>query len=187
MKYIAIAFAVVLAAGAPPSLGAPVLTDLEISLDGEMYVASARLIDGLTTEILEEIDSGLETTIGYRLRVHRRRPGLPDPTIAKHRVLCTVRRDALTRQYTLTRRIDGNLQETKVSTDPGEMREFMTRLLGLPVVPAELLENGEAYYLKARSDLGLVWRFYLIPWRQRTPWSEVPVAVREGHGDDAAP
>ena len=186
MKSILIA--IVFSTAVVPALaGSPVITDLEVTLKEDAYVASTRLIGGLTPKILEEIDAGLETTIGYRFEVEQRRAGLPNPTIAKHRVTCTVVHDALTRQYTLTRRIDDELQETRVTPDIDEMRTFLTVLEGLPVVRADELSAGETYELKARSVLGLVWRFYLIPWRQRTPWSVVPIVPGQGDGDDTAP
>jgi hypothetical protein len=168
------------------------ISDLEVILDGEVYVASARLQGGLTAERIEEIDAGLEITISYRLNVYRERSGLPNPAVSKQRIECTVQHDALTRQYTLTRRIDGELQEKKVTPDDAQMREFMTVLDRLPVATVEEILPGESYYIKARSDLGLVWRFYMIPWRDRTPWMQVPIEVREDHGrevsgDDAAP
>ena len=181
-----------LAAVAVVFAGPAVISDLEVVLDGEVYVASVRLLEGLTAERIEEIEAGLETTISYRLHVYHERSGLPNPAVSKLRIECTVQHDALTRQYTLTRRIDGELQEKKVTPDDGLMREFMTVLHRLPVATVDDLVPGESYYLKARSDLGLVWRFYLIPLRDRTPWTRVSIVVQEengheGSGDDAAP
>jgi len=43
-------------------------------------------------------------------------------------------------------------------------------------------------YLRARGELGLVWRFYLIPWRQNTDWARVdlaPLAPKETGRADA--
>jgi len=159
-----------------------VIDTLNVDLDGEVYVASAHLKDALTAERIEEIDAGLEITISYRLNVYRQRSGLPNPSISKVRIECTVQHDALTRQYTLTRRIDGELQEKKVTPDEGQMRDFMTVLERLPVATAEEIVPGESYYIKARADLGLVWRFYMIPWRDRTPWIEVPIEMRDAGG-----
>lgn len=182
MRSLAIVAVSCLAAIVPAVAGSPVITDLEIELEDGFYVASARLIDALNPEILEEIDSGLETTIGFRLQIHRQRSGLPNPVIVKRRIRCTVVHDTLARQYTLTRRIDDELQETRVTSDVEEMRSFMTALDRIPMVAVETLLSEHSYYLKARSELGLIWRFYLIPWSHRTAWSEVPIVVGEGAG-----
>lgn len=175
------AAALVLAsAGSAAGAGSPALSGLAVDLRGDDYLLSCQLVDGLSPAMLEEIEAGIETTLEYRLHVYRRRPGLPDEPVARRRVECSVRHDALTRQYTLTRRVDGELVETRVSPDPAEMRAFLTTLRNLPLARAPDLAAGEEYYVRAKCDLGLVWRFYLIPWRLDTGWARAPIApIRE--------
>ena len=161
-----------------PAIGGPVLTHLAAQNVGDAYEASCRLEGGLTPDVEEEIAAGLATTIEYRLHVYRRRPAFFDQLILKRRVQCTVRYDTLTQQYTLTRRIDDDMQETKVTDDPAAMREFMTSLRAVPLMKTEALKAGEEYYLKAKSNLGLVWRFYVIPWPMDTDWERVPIGPK---------
>ena len=158
-----------------PAFAGPVLTHLAAARDGDTYQASCRLEGGLTPEVEEEIAAGLATTIEYRLHVYRRRPAFFDQLVLKRRVECTVRYDTLTQQYTLTRRVDDDLQETRVTDDAGAMREFMTVLHGVPLIKSSVLKPEEQYYLKAKSNLGLVWRFYVIPWPMDTDWERVPI------------
>ncbi|MFQ5877512.1 MAG: DUF4390 domain-containing protein [Acidobacteriota bacterium] len=158
----------------------PTLEDVRAVRDGDTIRAFARLQGGLTPKILDEIAAGLETTIGYRLHLYRRRPGLPDQALIKDRIRHTVRRDALTREYSLTRRVNGEVQQTRVTSDEREMREFMTVLDGVPLGGADLLSSGQDYYLKAKAELGLVWRFYLIPWPLDTAWVRVPIGPDGG-------
>jgi len=165
----------------------PVLRDVSSAMEGGSITMACSLEGALTDERLEEIAAGLETTIGYRLYFFRRRPGLPDEALLKRRVLCTVRYDALTRQYTLTRTIDGETDVSRVTPDEAAMREFLTRLDGVPLLPAAELQRGEEYYLKARADLGLMWRFYLIPWPLDTPWVRVPVVLPVGVPNEQQP
>jgi hypothetical protein len=183
---------VIVAACLAASLGrvcadTPALADVKATLDGDLYVASARLSSGLTPEILEEIDAGLEITIGYRFNVYRRRAGLPDETLLKRRLRCTVRHDALTRQYTLTRRIDGEVQDTRVTGDPQAMRDFLTVLDHVPLVHRSELTPGQDYYLRAKSDIGFIWRFYLIPWPLDTAWVRIPIGAGESATPHASP
>lgn len=186
MRSLIVLTAIWLTAGAALVAEPAVIDDLKVDRDGEVYVASARLQGGLTAERFEEIEAGLEITISYRLNVYRERPGLPNPSVSKLRIECTVQHDALTRQYTLTRRIDGELQEKKVTPDAGQMREFMSVLDRLPVVTADEILSGEGYIIKARADLGLVWRFYMIPWRDRTPWAQAPIEIRAASGQEGS-
>jgi len=160
---------------AAPLFGGPVLTHLAAESDGDSYQASCRLERALTPEVEEEIAAGLATTIEYRLHVYRRRTAFFDQLLVKRRVQCTVRYDTLTQQYTLTRRVDDDLQETKVTDDPSAMREFMTSLRAVPLVKTSSLRPGENYYLKAKSSLGLVWRFFIIPLPVDTDWVRVSI------------
>src|ERR1051325_619927 len=171
----AVSFWLISGLTAAPVFGAPVLTHLAAESDGDSYQASCRLEGGLTPDVEEEIAAGLATTIEYRLHVYRRRPAFFDQLIVKRRVQCTVRYDTLTQQYTLTRRLDDDLQETRVTDDAAAMREFMTSLRGVPLVKIGALKQGEGYYMKAKSNLGLVWRFYVIPWAMDTDWERVPL------------
>jgi hypothetical protein len=170
-----------------PAIGSPVLTHLAAERDGDGYQASCRLEGALTPEVEEEIAAGLSTTIEYRLHVYKRRPAFFDQAVLKRRIECTVRYDTLTQQYTLTRRVDGDLQETRVTDDAGAMREFMTALHGVALLKSEALQPGEEYYLKAKSSLGLVWRFYLIPWPMDTGWERVPIGPQGGKSVATAP
>jgi hypothetical protein len=148
----------------------PRLADVAVDRREGRILASCRLEDALSPGAEEEIAAGLEVAVEYRLHVYRRRAGLPDALLAKRRVESSVRLDTLTRQYTLTRRIDGELADTRVTPDAGEMREFLTRLRDLPVAEERLLLPDARHYLKIKSNLGLVWRFYLIPWNLSTGW-----------------
>jgi len=187
MKVIIAAAACLAAALSPVRSETPTLQDLIVAVEGDRYVASCRLDGGLTPEILEEIDAGLETTIGYRFQLIRVRHGLPDETILKSRVRCAVRFDALTKQYTLTRRIDGEVQDTRLTPDAQVMRGFLTAVHRLPLAAVSDLQPDQEYYLRAKADIGLVWRFYLIPWPFDTEWARVPVLPKDGGADHAAP
>ena len=163
-----------------PVLGSPAITHLTAERNGETYRASCRLEGALTPGVEEEIAAGLPTSIEYRLNLYRRRTAFFDQLVLKRRIECTVRYDTLTKQYTLTRRLDGELQETRVTDDAAAMRKFMTELHAVPLVGAKDLQPDEDYYLKAKSNLGLVWRFYLIPWPMDTAWERVELAPPGG-------
>ncbi|MBI1951506.1 MAG: DUF4390 domain-containing protein [Acidobacteria bacterium] len=161
---------------AAPALAGPALTHLTTERQGEIYVASCRLEGGLTPEVEEEIAAGLPRTIEFRLHVFRRRTAFPDQLVLKRRIECTVLYDPLTQQYTLTRRVDGELHETRVTDAAAAMRSFMTALDGVPLLRTDSLDPEEEYYLKAKSGLGgLVFRFYLIPWPHDTGWERVSI------------
>ena len=169
------------------AIAAPTLTHLTAERDGDTYRASCRLDGALTDQVQEEIAAGLATTIEYRLAVYRRRSAFFDQLVLKKRIECAVRYDTLTQQYTLTQRVDGDLLETKVTDDTAAMREFMTFLHDVPLLKSTALEPGEEYYLKAKSNLGLVWRFYVIPWPMDTDWVRIPLQPEGGKSVATSP
>lgn len=176
MKFTApVVFALGLVALQSAAHADPTLTDLGVRRHDGQVLASCRLQDGLTAGMDEEIAAGLEVTIEYRLHLYRRRAGLPDALLAKRRVDCSVRHETLTRQYTLTRRLDGEIVDTRVTADPLEARDFLTRLSDVLVADEGLLAGEGRYYLKAKSNLGLIWRFYLIPWPLNTGWVRLEI------------
>jgi len=166
--------------GGPERVSAPALSDLAVSLQAKQWTASVRLNGGLTDEMRERIEAGLETTIEYRLQVCRHRSFLPDQSLVKRRIECAVRYDALTQQYTLTRRVDGDLQVTRVTDDPLVMAGFLTALRDEPLLSAAEVGEGQDFYVKAKSSFGLIWRFYLLPWPLDTGWVRVPLQGPEG-------
>lgn len=171
--------ALILGAALDDAQSSPSLTDVRIfAADGQIR-AACRLKDAITPEMAEEIAAGLETTLEYRFQVVRRRSGWIDEVVARRRVECSVRHDALTRQYTLTRRVDGGVVDTQATSDEAAMRDFVTTIGDVPLIAADRLEAGREYYVRVRGDIGLMWRFYLIPWRLNTDWIEMPVAPGE--------
>jgi hypothetical protein len=167
--------AAILLLSAAPCLAAPGLFDLVAARSGGSILVSLQLRDALDPARLEEIETGIESTMRYRVRLMRKRSGLMDEELVDVEIEACVRRDALSRQYTLTRRLDGDTREKRMTADPGEMRRFLTTLDRVPIAPVDLLQAGEQYEVRARGELGLVWRFYLIPWPSTTGWVRAPL------------
>ena len=147
-------------------------------------VVSLQLRDAIDSARLEEIETGIESIVRYRVRLLRRRSGLlADEELVDVEIEACVRRDALSRQYTLTRRVDGDTVEKRMTADPEEMRRFLTSLDRVPIGPVDRIAAGEQYEVRARGDLGLIWRFYLIPWPSTTGWVRVPLPPAEDDKD----
>lgn len=177
----------ILLLGAAPCLAAPALDHLRAERSGGSVVVSLQIREALDPPRLEEIETGIESIVRYRIRLLHRRTGLLDEELADVEVEACVRRDALSRQYTLTRRVDGDTVEKRMTADPDEMKRFLTTLDRVPVATADLLASGEQYEVRARGDLGLVWRFYLIPWPSSTGWERAAVAPDKGPRDTGTP
>jgi hypothetical protein len=184
LRRVLVAILIASVSAVPCLAAAPTLSDLRVDREAGRILVSLRLEGGLDPSRLEEIEAGIETTVRYRLRLMRRRSGLPDTDLAAVDVESSVRRDALSRQYTLTRKAGGETIEKKMTADSAEMQRFLTTLDRVPLADLQDLENPAECYVRARADLGLTWRFYLIPWPLTTEWARTPLPVEEGQ--DAA-
>jgi hypothetical protein len=176
----------VLAAAIHPAAAEPALADLTPEFRDATLVLSVHLLEGLGPDDLAGIESGVETTVEYRVQAYRRRGGMPDDLFLRRRIECVVHRDALARQYLLTRRVDGELVERRVTADSAEMSDFLTRLAGVPVARRDEIPAEGELYLRARCDLGLTWRFYLIPWPLTTGWMKAPIPALPAPGAESS-
>src|ERR1700750_1873772 len=78
-------------------------------------LVSFELDDAYTPEVREAIASGLRTTFSYQLEL--RTPGFFDRTVGTAVVATTDHYDNLTRRHTLTRTVDGKIEDNLVTED----------------------------------------------------------------------
>ena len=168
--------ALLLLAAPSPARGAdnPRLVDLtaERREDGS-YAASFRLEGALTQNILDEIDSGLPVTFQYRVEVFRRRRLWTD-VLVRREVEVTVEQDSLTRQYRLTRKVDGTVVDSSASEKPEDMRRWMTEIqsLDLGSVPEDD-SGGSAEFVRARCRVSSGFFMFFFPVSKKTGWARV--------------
>ncbi len=131
--------------------------------DDKVHV-SFELRDGFTPEVRAAIHSGLTTTFTYTVDLRLDVAGWIDRTMGQSVITNTVDYTNLTRKYQLERRIDGRLDQTDVSDDEAEVRQWLTSMQGLPIFPTSLLERNREYYVRvsasARPSHGsMLWPF----------------------------
>ena len=131
--------------------------------DDKVHV-SFELRDGFTPEVRAAIHSGLKTTFTYTVDLRLDVAGWIDRTMGQSVITNTVDYTNLTRRYQLERRIDGRLDQTDVSDDEAEVRQWLTSMQGLPIFPTSLLERNREYYVRvsasARPSHGsMLWPF----------------------------
>jgi hypothetical protein len=156
------------------------IVDLQVELLGDGYSASFRVEGAFTEDLEERITSGLETSFRHRIRIYRRRTGWLDKVEREKIVTTTVQYDTLTRQYTLSRRLNGQLRETEYTEDPVQMRRWMSELQGVPLgAAAELSEPGRIY-VKVKSNVRDRFFLFFIPVRWNTEWEMLAIPAPEG-------
>ena len=127
-------------------------------------LVSFDLQDGFTDEVRAAIKSGLKTTFTYSIDLRLDVPGWVDRTIGTSTISASVEYDNLTRRYSVTRVIDGHVDETKVTEDERVARESLTSLGRAPLFRTSLLEPNREYYVRIRatarpSNGSILWPF----------------------------
>ena len=107
--------------------------------DGRVLV-SFELTDAFNQAVQEAIASGLRTTFSYELELRTVVPGWIDRTIAKTVVTTSDQYDNLTRRHTLTRTIDGRIEDETVTDDESVVRAWLTKWNRVPVSETSKLD-----------------------------------------------
>jgi hypothetical protein len=114
--------------------------------DGHVYV-SFELTDAFNQAVHEAIASGLKTTFSYDLELRTVVPGWIDRTIAKTSVTTSDQYDNLTRRHTLTRTIDGRIEDETVTDDESVVRAWLTKWNRVAVSDTSKLDASRDYYV----------------------------------------
>lgn len=136
-----------------------------VPLVKEDYVlVSFELTNGLTDEVRAAIQSGLKTTFTYTVELRMDVPAWVDRTIGTATIASSVEYDNLQRKYFMGLRIDGRTEESRSTTEEGDVRQWMTSLRQLALFRTSLLEANREYYVRvsatARPSNGsILWPF----------------------------
>lgn len=137
----------VLAVMASPAAAQEPLRIIPIVNDRQVLV-SFEFEDAFTDEVRELIESGLPTTFAYDLELRMPARVWVDRTIATAAVTVTVQYDNLTRRYSLTRTVDGRVEDAVVTERAEEVRRWLTAVHRLPLCSTAKLERNREYYVR---------------------------------------
>ena len=119
---------------------------------GNSVVVSVELADGYTDEVRQAIASGLRTTFTYTIDLRMLVPGWVDRTVATSTVSISDQYDNLTRRHTLSRVVDGRVDDSLVTEDDGTVRQWLTTLTRLPIVRTTRLDANRDYYVRISAQ-----------------------------------
>ena len=118
----------------------------------DRVVVSVELADGYTDEVRQAIASGLRTTFTYTIDLRMLVPGWVDRTVATSTVSLSDQFDNLTRRHTLSRIVDGRVDDTTVTDDDATVRQWLTTLTRLPIVRTAKLDASRDYYVRITAQ-----------------------------------
>ena len=166
--------------GAGAVAGKPAVRELSIALAGVQVLASFRLADGFTPEVLQRIESGLPTGFVFELELLRDRQRWWDEALDSTTIEVVVMFNAVTREYLLNTKISGKLLDSRTLHDPTDLEQAMTRFAALPVFTLRDATRRERYLVRTRAELGTGNVLGFVPVMRATPWVESnKVRVRE--------
>src|SRR5215204_191230 len=112
-------------------------------------VVSFELNDAYDEAVRDAIASGLRTSFTYTLEL--RTPAWIDRTIGTTIVTTTDQYDNLTRRHTLTRTVNGRVDEVLVTEDNAVVKTWLTKLSRVPVADVAQLDAARDYYVRVTT------------------------------------
>jgi hypothetical protein len=116
--------------------------DVVVSFDGT---------DAYTDDVRAAISSGLRTTFTYEIELRMLVPTWVDRTIAAFIVTVSDQYDNLTRRHTLSRTIDGRVEQASVTEDEAVVKRWLTSFTRLPLIRTSKLDQTRDYYVRVRA------------------------------------
>ena len=118
-------------------------------INGNRVVVSFELNDAYNEAVREAIASGLRTTFTYQLEL--RTPAWIDRTVGTAIVSATDQYDNLTRRHTLTRTVDGRVEDVLVTEDDAIVKTWLTKWSRVPVADTAKLDATRDYYVRVST------------------------------------
>ncbi len=147
-RAVAFALAVCLLGTVPAA--ADTLKIVPLVRDGQLLV-SCLLADGYTADVHDVIQSGLKTTFTYTVELRLKVPVWVDRIVETATVTTTVQFDNLTRRHSMSRYLDGRVDDAQVTEDEAVVRSWLTAFDKLPLFKTSRLEANREYYVVVRA------------------------------------
>ena len=166
---VALCLLVLAASGAAED---PRIQELRISLEGGRVLASFTLQDAFDRRLSSRLESGLPTSILYRLELHRDRKRWYDRQLDENTLEVVAVYDAVARTYTVHSKLDEKLIESRTVRERQEVRDAMTHIGPLPVFSLDKAPPGARILVKVRAELGSRTFLSFIPVTIATDWAD---------------
>jgi Domain of unknown function (DUF4390) len=121
------------------------------TVSNDRLLVSLELDGADVAAVREAIASGLRTTFTYELELRTIVPGWIDRTIATTVVTMSDRYDNLTRRHTLSRSVDGRVEDVTVTEDETIVQSWLTKLSRVPLYNTSRLDPSRDYYVRITS------------------------------------
>lgn len=148
------------------------IVDLEVKNDNRRIAFSFRLAGAFDENLRRKIESGVPTGLLYRLQLVRERKGWFDKRVRDSSLQMIAMYNAITREYLLNIKHDGNLIDSRLIQDPRELEEAMTRFESFHAFAVEPEHVDQKLRARVRAELGTNTVFFFIPTTWTTDWAD---------------
>ena len=174
MRLRALIFACSLATASAAFAQQGQIEGLNVQRDGQRLLVSFELVGGVDEEMLNKIQSGLPTELEYTFRLQRPRTMWFARNYAKSTLQIIAMYNAVTQEYLVNFKHDGQLVDSRVVTDLPALHQAMTLINALAVF-SDVEDPHLRTQMMVRADLGSRHVMLLFPTRINTNWARFPV------------
>lgn len=154
------------------SASAATIENLVTELEGERVRVSFELEGAFDEEVVRRVESGLATGFTFQVQLMRDRLRWADKLITSSRLEVVALYNAISREYLVNLKHDGDLIESRVVRDREALRQAMTEISRLPAFSVTGLSGPKRALVRVRAELGTRQLLFIIPITQTTGWTE---------------
>jgi Domain of unknown function (DUF4390) len=154
--------------------GGPRISPIRVTVDGDRVLATFALRDGFDDRLRSRIESGLPTSVLYRIELYRERKRWWDLRLQQNTLEVTAMYDAVARVYNVHFKLDNKLIESRTVHDLKAVEETMTLIGPVPVFQITGIPHGWRLLLKVAAEMGSRTILSVIPATISTDWKDSP-------------
>jgi len=152
--------------------GGPRVSGLRVAVEGQQVRLSFRLVDAFGDHLKKRIDSGLYSGFLFEFELVRARKSWFDKSLKSGRLQVAAMYNVVTREYLINLRHNGDLIDSRVVQDVGDLENALTGFEDLNVFSVEGLNPQLRLQVRVRAELGTRTVFFFIPKTIHTDWAE---------------
>lgn len=148
------------------------ITNLRVKLLENQVLLSFKLADVFDEDLERRIESGLLTGFAFQFQLVQDRKSWFDKGVDSGSLRVDAMYNAVTREYLINYRYDGDLIESRVVRASEELRDAMTTFSEFPVFTVEGRARRQRLRVRVRAVLGTKMVLFFIPRTRSTDWVE---------------
>lgn len=128
------------------------IANLVIQVTDSDILVSANLIRGFSQTTEEDIQNGIPKDLFYYVLLKRRQPLWFDEEMISKTLKYTLKYDLLKKQYSVTRRMNGMVQQ-EVMEDFMAMKRLISTINSVKIADTRVLNSKETYYISVKAEM----------------------------------